>query len=41
VQKFERRLLKLQAQLAAVKLLIIDELGYVPHRPIRGFAPVG
>jgi len=26
----ERRLLKLQAQLAAVKLLIIDELGYVP-----------
>ncbi len=26
----ERWLLKLQAQLAAVKLLIIDELGYVP-----------
>jgi hypothetical protein len=26
----ERRLLKMQAQLAAVKLLIIDELGYVP-----------
>jgi DNA replication protein DnaC len=26
----ERRLLKLQAQLAALKLLIIDELGYVP-----------
>jgi DNA replication protein DnaC len=26
----ERRLLKLQSQLAAVKLLIIDELGYVP-----------
>ena len=26
----EKRLLKLQAQLAAVKLLIIDELGYVP-----------
>src|ERR1700736_289141 len=26
----ERRLLKLQAQLAAVKLFIIDELGYVP-----------
>ena len=26
----ERRLLKLQAQLAAVKLLIVDELGYVP-----------
>jgi DNA replication protein DnaC len=26
----KRRLLKLQAQLAAVKLLIIDELGYVP-----------
>ena len=24
------RLLKLQAQLAAVKLLIVDELGYVP-----------
>jgi hypothetical protein len=26
----EPRLLKLQAQLAAVKLLIVDELGYVP-----------
>jgi hypothetical protein len=26
----ERLLLKLQAQLAAVKLLIVDELGYVP-----------
>jgi DNA replication protein DnaC len=26
----ERRLVKLQAQLAAVKLLIVDELGYVP-----------
>jgi DNA replication protein DnaC len=26
----ERRLLKLQAQLVAVKLLIVDELGYVP-----------
>lgn len=26
----ERRLLRLQAQLAALKLLIIDELGYVP-----------
>jgi DNA replication protein DnaC len=26
----EKRLLRLQAQLAAVKLLIIDELGYVP-----------
>ena len=26
----ERRLLKLQAQLASVKLLIVDELGYVP-----------
>jgi DNA replication protein DnaC len=26
----ERRLLRLQSQLAAVKLLIIDELGYVP-----------
>ena len=29
----ERRLLKLQAQLATVKLLIIDELGYVPLSP--------
>src|SRR6201997_5335459 len=26
----ERRLFKLQAQLAAVKLLVVDELGYVP-----------
>ena len=26
----ERRLLKLQRELAAVKLLIVDELGYVP-----------
>ena len=26
----EKRLLKLQTQLAAVKLLIVDELGYVP-----------
>ena len=26
----ERRLLRLQAQLAAAKLLIVDELGYVP-----------
>ena len=26
----ERRLLRLQAQLASLKLLIIDELGYVP-----------
>ena len=26
----ERRLLRLQRQLAAYKLLIIDELGYVP-----------
>ncbi len=29
----ERRLGRLQAQLAAVKLLIIDELGYVPLSP--------
>jgi DNA replication protein DnaC len=29
----ERRLLKLQRDLAAVKLLIIDELGYVPLSP--------
>ena len=29
----ERRLLKLQAQLTAVKLLIVDELGYVPLSP--------
>jgi hypothetical protein len=26
----ERRLLKLRAEFAAVKLIIIDELGYVP-----------
>jgi DNA replication protein DnaC len=26
----EKRLLRLQAQLAAVKLLVVDELGYVP-----------
>jgi DNA replication protein DnaC len=31
----EKRLLKLQAQLAAVKLLIIDELGYVPFSQTR------
>ncbi len=30
VRGHRRRLLKLQAQLAAVKLLIVDELGYVP-----------
>ena len=30
----ERRLLKLQRDLASVKLLIIDELGYVPLSPI-------
>ena len=29
----ERRLLKLQRDLAAVKLLIVDELGYVPLSP--------
>ena len=29
----ERRLLKLQRELQAVKLLIIDELGYVPLSP--------
>jgi len=29
----ERRLSRLQAQLAGVKLLIIDELGYVPLSP--------
>ena len=29
----EKRLLRLQAQLAADKLLIIDELGYVPLSP--------
>ena len=28
--KDERRLLRLQAQLTAVRLLIVDELGYVP-----------
>jgi DNA replication protein DnaC len=31
--KDERRLLKLQAQIQALKLLIIDELGYVPLSP--------
>lgn len=29
----ERRLLKLQRELQAVKLLIVDELGYVPLSP--------
>jgi DNA replication protein DnaC len=29
----ERRLLRLQRELAAVKLLIVDELGYVPLSP--------
>ena len=29
----EKRLLRLQAQLAAYKLLIVDELGYVPLSP--------
>lgn len=29
----ERRLLKLQRDLASVKLLIVDELGYVPLSP--------
>jgi DNA replication protein DnaC len=29
----ERRLLKLQRDLATVKLLIVDELGYVPLSP--------
>ena len=29
----ERRLLRLQKQLAAYKLLIVDELGYVPLSP--------
>ena len=29
----ERRVLKLQRDLAAVKLLIVDELGYVPLSP--------
>jgi DNA replication protein DnaC len=29
----ERRLLKLQRDLPAVKLLIVDELGYVPLSP--------
>src|SRR6185503_16931888 len=31
--KDERRLLRLQKQLAAYKLLIVDELGYVPLSP--------
>ncbi len=35
----ERRLLKLQAQHVAVKLLLVDEFGYVPsHRPARRFS---
>ena len=29
----EKRLLKLQRELQAVKLLIVDELGYVPLTP--------
>jgi DNA replication protein DnaC len=29
----ERRLLRLQKQLAAYRLLIVDELGYVPLSP--------
>src|SRR5688572_8273856 len=36
----EKRLLRLQAQLAAHKLLIIDELGYVPLPPDRRRASV-
>ena len=35
----ERRLLKLQRELQAVKLLVVDELGYVPLSP-TGAAPV-
>src|SRR5271166_1861323 len=35
----ERRLLRLQAQLAAYKLLIIDELGYVPLSPTGAELP--
>ena len=31
--RHEKRLLRLQAQLAAHKLLIVDELGYVPLSP--------
>ena len=29
----EKRLLKLQRELQAVKLLVVDELGYVPLSP--------
>ena len=36
----ERRLLRLQKQLAGYKLLIVDELGYVPLSTERGGAPV-
>ena len=36
----ERRLLKLQRDLAAVKLLIVDELGYVPLSPTGAGAAV-
>ena len=36
----ERRLLRLQKQLTAYKLLIVDELGYVPLSTERGGAPV-
>ena len=38
----ERRLLNLQRQLSRLNLLIIDELGFVPHRrgtPLRGLQP--
>jgi DNA replication protein DnaC len=35
----ERRLLKMQRDLAAVKLLIIDELGYVPLSPTGAELP--
>ncbi len=37
----ERRLLKLQRELRAVKLLIIDELGYVPLSPTGAELPFG
>lgn len=36
----EKRLLKFQNQPQAVKLLIIDELGYVPLSQVRGGAAV-
>ena len=36
----ERRLLRLQRELQTVKLLIVDELGYVPLSPDRRRAPV-